>query len=73
MITRTIVQRRDKPPELSEKQQGELNWIHSTEDYFLGDLSEKSTVARATIYRMLKIKTMLLRHFHYVLSNAQSR
>ena len=58
-----------KPSRLSEKQQRKLNWVYSTEDYPIGDLSETFTVARATIYRTLESKTMLLRHFHCVLYN----
>lgn len=73
VIARTIVQHQDKPLKLSEKQQGEFNWMCSTEDYFIVDLLEKYTVAGATIYRMLNFKTMLLRHFHCVLSNSKSR
>ena len=54
VIIRTIHQ--DNHPKLSEKQQGELNWVYSTEDYVIGDLSKKCTVATDAIYRVLKFK-----------------
>jgi len=45
---------RGKQPKLSIKQQAELQRMHATGDYSIGDLAELFSIGRATVYRTLQ-------------------
>jgi DNA invertase Pin-like site-specific DNA recombinase len=45
---------RGRQPKLTVKQRRELQWLHDTGDYTVGDLAEIFRVSRPTVYRMLR-------------------